>query len=156
MNGLVLGKSGTRGPDGAGVGGVINLLRGVTGQRRVTESTDVGSAVIKQGRAQGRTDQSGRADSFLAAGSEAPQWTTLAQRSSVFQVRKASLSQAQSDHRVVLRFDVRDTGVDIPGALQSKLFQPFTQGDNSTTRRYGGTGIEALQALQRIPTRLFS
>ncbi|WP_051670366.1 PAS domain-containing hybrid sensor histidine kinase/response regulator [Bryobacter aggregatus] len=37
--------------------------------------------------------------------------------------------------------DVLDTGIGIPTGLQARLFQPFTQGDGSTTRRYGGTGL---------------
>ena len=40
-----------------------------------------------------------------------------------------------------VRFEVIDTGVGIPGHVQRRLFQPFTQADASTTRKYGGTGL---------------
>jgi PAS domain S-box-containing protein len=40
-----------------------------------------------------------------------------------------------------IRFTVIDTGPGIDAATQARLFQPFTQADASTTRRYGGTGL---------------
>ena len=48
---------------------------------------------------------------------------------------------SENDQQVTLRFAVTDTGVGIDAKAMALIFQPFTQGDGSTTRKFGGTGL---------------
>jgi PAS domain S-box-containing protein len=49
--------------------------------------------------------------------------------------------ESETETGSIIRFTVQDTGIGISPDSLDRLFQPFTQADASTTRRYGGTGL---------------
>ncbi len=59
----------------------------------------------------------------------------------VVSIRNDSTATTQTEEEVPLLFTVKDTGIGLSKSQAKKLFQSFTQADDSTTRKYGGTGL---------------
>jgi two-component system sensor histidine kinase RpfC len=57
---------------------------------------------------------------------------------------------AETDAAVRLNFSIRDTGIGIAPEAQARIFESFTQADQSTTRRFGGTGLGTAIAKQLV------
>jgi signal transduction histidine kinase/CheY-like chemotaxis protein len=57
------------------------------------------------------------------------------------EVSVAIKAQGHANGEVLLQCTVSDTGIGIDPAAQNRIFESFSQGDNSTSRLYGGTGL---------------
>ena len=57
------------------------------------------------------------------------------------QVRVCANLELKSTRETHVRVSVTDTGIGIPETRQASIFEPFSQGDNSSTRQYGGAGL---------------
>lgn len=56
-------------------------------------------------------------------------------------VKLANQTDNSADNKLNLLFEVTDTGIGITPQVGARLFQPFSQGDISVSRKYGGTGL---------------
>jgi len=56
----------------------------------------------------------------------------------------------ERDDAIRVKFSVRDTGIGIPPEAQHRIFDSFVQADQSTTRRFGGTGLGTTIAKQLV------
>jgi protein-histidine pros-kinase len=57
------------------------------------------------------------------------------------EVRIGVGAEAATNDHATLRFSVTDTGIGIPAERRESIFGAFVQGDDSTSRRYGGVGL---------------
>jgi signal transduction histidine kinase/DNA-binding response OmpR family regulator len=56
-------------------------------------------------------------------------------------VKLSSTITDSTENTVTIQFEIRDSGIGMTKEQMERIFEPFTQADSTTTRRYGGTGL---------------
>jgi PAS domain S-box-containing protein len=56
-------------------------------------------------------------------------------------VKFTVLKESETEHTIEIKFVIEDTGIGIEEEVRKRLFVPFSQGDASTARKFGGTGL---------------
>jgi len=56
-------------------------------------------------------------------------------------VKLLSAISAKTENTITMHFEVKDSGIGMTAEQVNRIFEPFMQGDDSTTRKYGGTGL---------------
>jgi CheY-like chemotaxis protein/HPt (histidine-containing phosphotransfer) domain-containing protein len=85
--------------------------------------------------------------------SNAVKFTDAGEVSLTVSTRPAPADALGAEPMHELRFEVRDTGIGMSDGMRARLFQRFSQGDDSTSRRFGGTGL-GLAITQRLATMM--
>ena len=111
---------------------------GVMAGKAREKNIDIGSFVAPEARGVYRGDPARLRQILLNLISNAIKFTDKGGVSVLVEVSKVENPKTGVAH---LRFQVKDSGVGIPEKTCEKLFQKFSQADNSITRRYGGTGL---------------
>ena len=57
------------------------------------------------------------------------------------EVKLSVVIARESEQHISVLFEIKDTGIGITPEMQDYLFDAFTQGDNSDTRKFGGAGL---------------
>ncbi len=113
---------------------VVNVLSLRADEKNCNLSTYIDSAIpsVMQGDdqriAQVITNLLGNAVKFTPEGGR-------------IEVRASLENEVEDDELILLRIEVRDTGIGISGEQKERLFKSFQQAESSTTRKYGGTGL---------------
>ncbi|MBF4163427.1 response regulator [Nocardioides acrostichi] len=116
---------------------VLDQVSGVVGEAARAKGLDLGVSCAPDVPEVVNGDPTRLLQVLINLGSNAVKFTS----SGGVDIRASVVATADQGRGLVLGVEVRDTGVGVDPERAASIFQPFSQADASTTRRYGGTGL---------------